>query len=124
MNMNVLAANTATPEAVDPQLALWGVIGICVVVVVGLIAFTVIAVVLLRERPVEVSESLDIILSSERALQLVTVSAIIIVLLFLGIAGRLNDGAIGILGSVGGYVLGNLSKGTRKESKPTKVEIR
>ena len=103
-------------DVVDSQLALWGVIGICAIIIVALGAFTVIAVVFLREKPDEIHECIEIILGSELALQLLAVSAIVVALLFLGIAGRLTEGAIAILGSVGGYVLGNLSKGARSSA--------
>jgi hypothetical protein len=123
MTTNIVAAisatpTPATPESVDPTLALWGIVGICAVVTVGLIAFTIISVALVRTQALQVSESLEVILGNERALQLVTVAAIIVALLFLSIAGRLNEGTIGILGSVSGYVLGNLSK---KESRPARA---
>jgi hypothetical protein len=91
MTTNIVAAISATPEAVDPRLALWGIVGICVVVTVGLIAFTIISVALVRTKAVAVSESLEVILGNERALQLVAVAAIIVALLFLGIADRLSE---------------------------------
>jgi hypothetical protein len=83
------------------------------------VCFTVITVSMLRNKTVDVTAALQEIFRSERALQLVSVAAIVFALLVLALTNKISEGAIALLASIGGYVLGNLSKPQKSSPNTT-----
>ena len=93
----------------DQQLAIYGIIIIGAVAAIGLIGVTIVSAVWLRsQKGTDITPALSELLASNRTLQLITVAAVLMGLLFLGMTGKLTDGAIALLSSLGGYVLGAL----------------
>ena len=59
------------------------------------------------------AEYLNAFFSSSNALQILTVSSVVVTLMFLALSDSLTEGALALLSSVAGYVLGSLQGSNR-----------
>jgi len=87
------------------ELAIYALSGILVVAIVvsGVAAFCAI-----RKAPEVASESLKEFFNGGNALKILTVFAVLITSAFLALAGQLSEGAIALLSSISGYILGTM----------------
>jgi len=90
------------------KLALWILCILGVVLIIGITVATV--VMLIHKRGEDITNFLTVLCQSTAPLQLVTVALIIITVILLGALDKLNEGVTGLLGALGGYVLGSISK--------------
>jgi len=97
------------------DIIVWGWGLLTLAVIIGLICLAIMTVAVVKQRPEAVTNAINALLDSNRALQLVTICAIVMALLFLGLADKLKEGVLALLGTLGGYVLGNLG---RQSSSP------
>jgi hypothetical protein len=88
-------------------LSILTIISLSLILITFLIVSTFLACKAL-ENNAKTAEFLNSFLTSSNALQILTVTAVLVAAMFLGLADRLNDGVLALLSSVAGYVLGSL----------------
>jgi len=96
------------PEA-KTLLSILTMISLSLILIIFLITATLVACKAL-ENNIKTAEFLNSFLTSSNALQILTVTAVLVTAMFLGLADRLNDGILALLSSVTGYVLGSLQR--------------
>jgi peptidoglycan/LPS O-acetylase OafA/YrhL len=69
----------------------------------------------LRKNSTDASESIKDFFNGGYALKILTVFAVLITATYLALAGRLSEGAIALLSSVSGYVLGTMQGSIRPD---------
>lgn len=112
---------------IPEQIAQVGLIGIFGIIAIGLIGVTIMTIILFKHKDGEdIVDMLKIVLESNRALQLITVSAVIIAVMFLSLINQINNnGVIALLSGISGYVLGSLGgKGKLSSKGENKVDIK
>ena len=108
------------PTSIPEHTIQVALIGMFAVIVIGLILLTIMFVIVFRHKEgKDIVDILKVVLESNRALQLITVGAVILAVVFLALINQINNnGMIALLSGISGYVLGNLGgKGKLKEQK-------
>jgi hypothetical protein len=105
------------------RLSIITIISLSLILIIFLITATFIACKAL-ENNAKTAEFLNSFLTSSNALQILTVTAVLVTAMFLGLADRLNDGILALLSSVTGYVLGSLQRpDTASNSQATQKSL-
>ena len=99
-------------------LSIVTIISLSLILIIFLMASTFLACKSL-ENNVKTAEFLNSFLTSSNALQILTVTAVLVAAMFLGLADRLNDGVLALLSSVAGYVLGSLQSPNKSSNSHT-----
>jgi hypothetical protein len=97
------------------------IISLSLIIIIFLIASCFVANAALKNND-KTAEFLNSFFTSTNALQILTVSAVMLTTVFLALSDRLTDGALALLSSVAGYVLGNLQKQPEKSNKNKEEE--
>jgi hypothetical protein len=109
------ALNGKILPLVDPNLAIWGIACLFCIAAIGTIGFTIVAVTAYRRDPRSTSGMFFRILQGGNALRILTAFWVVMAAVLLGLAGKLTEGAVTLLGSIAGYVLGGLRQTEPKD---------
>lgn len=90
------------------ELSRLAIYAMSIVLTVAIVVSGVAATTALRKNSAATSESIKDFFNGGYALKILTVFAVLITATYLALAGRLSEGAIALLSSVSGYVLGTM----------------
>lgn len=92
----------------NPALSELAIYAMSLVLMVTVVTSGIAAYCAIRKDPTAASESLKEFFNGGNALKILTVFAVLITAAFLALSGNLSEGAIALLSSVSGYVLGTM----------------
>jgi heme/copper-type cytochrome/quinol oxidase subunit 2 len=98
-------------------------IAITFITIVFLVAGACVAVTAIKNSSNESPLLINSFMTSSNALKIFTITAVLVGVIFLGLANRLTEGSIALLSSVGGYVLGTAQQPISLSKEKSKGDI-
>ena len=102
---------------IDSELSKLVIYAITSILIIVIIVSGIAVSTAIKADPTSASESLKEFFNGGNALKILTVFAVLIAAVFLALAGQLTEGAIAILSSISGYVLGTIRDRNKESSK-------
>ena len=94
----------------NAELARVAMLCLSAVLVLAVVGAVVVSCLVARKRPEESTAALLSLVEGGNAVRLLTTMGVIVVACFLTLAGSLTDGAIALLSSVAGFMLGGVRR--------------
>jgi len=101
---------------VSQELSKLAIYAMSIVLVVAIIISGIAATTAIRKNSVATSESIKEFFNGGYALKILTVFAVLITATYLALAGQLSEGAIALLSSISGYVLGTMQGASKSDA--------
>ena len=98
------------PAQIDPTITKYIILALTIIVSVVVITFGVVGGIAFSKVKVGAGKSFGLMFQRGNFLRIVTVFAVILAVVLLGISDKLTEGAIAVLSGVAGFVLGGLDK--------------
>lgn len=92
----------------DPTLSELAIYAMSLVLMVTVVTSGIAAYCAIQKDPTAASECLKEFFSGGNSLKILTVFAVLVTATYLALSGNLSEGAIALLSSVSGYVLGTM----------------
>ena len=113
---------TQTGALVDTELTRWIVISITTIVVVTIVGFTIVGGIAFSKVEKGAGKSFGLLFQRGNFLRVTTVVLVVIAAMFLAMAGKLNEGVVGLLSGVAGMALGGLDKTRTSDESGNRTE--